>query len=179
MIILFKYCASMKNCESFRCLSYIYIYIDNQLTVLRPSLSLILLTISLHHLKLEDLSTTESPWLLSKAATAGHRQPLSWSLLGFLFSLKSSLGPQGLKPETHELCNHRKHTSDVVAANLPPPPPPLFLYLFFSFPIIYLFSSPRLILCGFRDWICFGCQDMMVLVGFQTWRFWVWSFVDL
>ena len=28
MIILFKYCANMENCESFKGFGYIYIYID-------------------------------------------------------------------------------------------------------------------------------------------------------
>ena len=28
MIILFKYCANVENCESFKGFSYIYIYID-------------------------------------------------------------------------------------------------------------------------------------------------------
>ena len=29
MIILFKYCANVKNCENFRGFGYIYIYIDD------------------------------------------------------------------------------------------------------------------------------------------------------
>ena len=75
MIILFKYCADGKNCESFRSLSYIYIYnLANGVCTLSFSNSVNYIPPSSHsHLKLEDLSTIESSWLLSRAATAGHR----------------------------------------------------------------------------------------------------------
>ena len=38
MIILFKYCANVKNCENFRGFGYIYIYIYIQMIMMSLSL---------------------------------------------------------------------------------------------------------------------------------------------
>ena len=128
--------------------------------MLTPSISLIRLIKSLHHLtlisnlKISPLSNLHrcyqgslSKWWLAT---------LVMSLLGSLFSLKSSPSPWDWNPRASPPSETTNLIDDAVATG-PPPSLSLCVCLFFSFPLISIFSSPCLILCGFREWVCFGC----------------------
>ena len=128
--------------------------------MLTPSISLIRLIKSLHHLTLiSNLKISPLP-NLHRCYQGSHSKrwlaTLVMSLLGSLFSLKSSPSPWDWNPRALPPSETTNLIDDAVATG-PPPSLSLSLCLFFSFPIISLFSSPRLILCGFREWVCFGC----------------------